>query len=412
MLFIWIVLLPVQVDTMGGIGLRFAPADIILIVLLFWLLIDTFQKRLSLIYNRSLIFAVLMGLWFSFTLVNTYSALGAIPQYAIVNKVIGFGMLAGIYWMILQSLESKEDINHILKWYLVTGSLWNIIGIGAFAVYHWKGIYSLFADSRISGLLIDANAYGGFLVSVFLLQAALLTMDKKPKMPLFQIINAGLLLLGIFLSFSRSAYIALEAGCILLVMFYLYFKYIKKENIGGILQLFLLFLIFIISTALVTATAIYRYDFLQIFAELFPDIGSRSPEDIKIIRTKNIDIRVQLIQQGLKEFLSSPVWGVGIGVFPALNEKGHIIHNTYIWLLAETGIIGFSLFLGFIISIVKQCRVVLTKNIMVDPYVIGAVTAIGTWLGLMIGIEAMYQRHYWFMCAILGASYKFAKDKN
>lgn len=54
----------------------------------------------------------------------------------------------------------------------------------------------------------------------------------------------------------------------------------------------------------------------------------------------------ETIMDGLKMFLSFPVFGAGLGAFLAAAETSPpaVIHSTPVWLLAETGIAGFAVF--------------------------------------------------------------------
>src|SRR5262249_46848070 len=60
-------------------------------------------------------------------------------------------------------------------------------------------------------------------------------------------------------------------------------------------------------------------------------------------------------------FLSSPVVGVGYGNFRALYDIPGVasgifdVHNLYLQLLAETGLIGFAAFLATIVHLMRKC---------------------------------------------------------
>ena len=387
----WIVLLPVQLNTVEQLGFRLAPADLVLIGILFGLVAEGWMQKTCLVRrDRALVFALALGVWFCVTVVATLSSLGTVPQHVVVNKIIGFGALLAIYWVTIQTLQSEERINWSLRWYLKSGSIWNIVGLGAYAIWRWQGIWTpfMYGGSRLRGLLVDPNSYGGFLVSLFILQMAMLAMNRHSERQGWYFVNAGLLLFGIILTVSRSAWLALVVGSVALVAF------LPWRGKRRVLQLGLV--VGIVSALLIWLNA----DSLKTFTTL----ASRWPQ---------VAVRYSLVQQGLKEFISSPVWGIGLGVFSTLGKSGgHIVHTTYIWLLAETGAIGLFFFLGFLLSLYREYRAIRAFQVMSSPYlVIGMGAVVVAWLGFMIGIEGLYQRHFWFLCGTIGALYRIAVEQ-
>ncbi|MCI0711456.1 MAG: O-antigen ligase family protein [Chloroflexi bacterium] len=57
--------------------------------------------------------------------------------------------------------------------------------------------------------------------------------------------------------------------------------------------------------------------------------------------------RLQLAESGINQWIDHPIFGIGIGQFAVLYRN---THNMYVTILAETGLIGFVLFFGLIIS--------------------------------------------------------------
>ncbi|BAY24258.1 hypothetical protein NIES2100_40520 [Calothrix sp. NIES-2100] len=62
--------------------------------------------------------------------------------------------------------------------------------------------------------------------------------------------------------------------------------------------------------------------------------------------------RVEIWQAGLRSFLRNPILGVGSNAFRASTDIGKLAHNTYLSILVELGVIGFTLFLVIIINVV------------------------------------------------------------
>jgi hypothetical protein len=65
--------------------------------------------------------------------------------------------------------------------------------------------------------------------------------------------------------------------------------------------------------------------------------------------------RIQLWADGLEMFLTSPIFGIGEGMF--VEEEGLVAHNSFIHAFSELGFIGGSLFLGaFVYAIATLIR--------------------------------------------------------
>jgi O-antigen ligase len=88
--------------------------------------------------------------------------------------------------------------------------------------------------------------------------------------------------------------------------------------------------------------------------------------------TDTMGLRYALWDAGFKMWMDHPITGVGIGMFPPtlryypnstypmFFSRGLVAHNMYVSMLAETGIIGFLLFMGLLftplVSLLKRRR--------------------------------------------------------
>lgn len=185
------------------------------------------------------------------------------------------------------------------------------------------------------------NVMGGYLAT--LLPLFLLTRHFEAKLPtllpalstrikyFFHRSTTALLILGILLSFSRAAWVA-AAGVSLIVVYS--FSQSRKALLWGILGL--------------VAVIIVEESFIGRLTSLIT-IDSQSWWQ-----------RQQLVEAAYSMFVSSPLLGVGWGRFiPALPHHSappfllQPVHNVYLLILAETGMIGlliFGLFIGICIK--------------------------------------------------------------
>lgn len=98
-----------------------------------------------------------------------------------------------------------------------------------------------------------------------------------------------------------------------------------------------------------------------------------------------------------------PVLGAGLGGFPhELVKTGHVaevIHNTYLWILTEMGALGFFVFAAFFLVVLRALW--RDKDRGPDPRIaIAGLAAMLTFTGAAVGMEAMYQRHLWFILGL------------
>ncbi len=106
------------------------------------------------------------------------------------------------------------------------------------------------------------------------------------------------------------------------------------------------------------------------FPEKFPSFPRISPKNFFLsfsvllflvilasVARPESDPRLLLNFEALKLFLNHPLIGLGLGTFPQAIFSGisyQPVHNLYLLILSETGIIGFSLFLVLIIETLKN----------------------------------------------------------
>ncbi len=163
---------------------------------------------------------------------------------------------------------------------------------------------------RIYSTFSHPNSLGGYLAASLIL---FLSFGHKSKTEKVAIVFC---LLGIILSFSLGTYL----GLFLVGIIYLFREKIQKKGIflifGGII-LFSLFLPFLSRSFLM---------------EMF-------------VNNKTIMERLVLaeISQGI--FLKHPILGAGLNNFLPISNELQPVHNIFLLILAETGIIGFFIFI-------------------------------------------------------------------
>jgi O-antigen ligase len=181
---------------------------------------------------------------------------------------------------------------------------------------------------RASGFFPDPHMFSYYLLLLLPLSWYIARNEKK----LLWKFIPPVLLLGIFLSFSRSAYVALFFGVLLLVTPVLKNKQLWRPRF------------------LLLATVLFAI-FLQ-SPLLGRSLSSFSATD------GSTQERLRLWQGAGQAFVDYPVAGVGLGSYPlfvkptATPREPIYVHNLYLDIVVELGMVGIAAFLGFLWSVV------------------------------------------------------------
>lgn len=369
-LALYILFLPVQVRS--PIGVRVAPSDAFLAL---WVVLGLgelrFPRSAWSVWHAGLVGIMAIGM------VNAALTIGDITAYAIVNKGIGFLLLLASYAVITTFAVDLERIRWMLRLFLLGVLFHTALGIVAFVGDLLLGVDLPGMNTytgRLSGMLVDPNAFGGLLVCAFALHVA---TGGSPR-PLLHGWLAGLgtilLPIGILLTYSRSAWLGL-VGVLLVATLFQPGLLVRVAVVG--------------SFAVVLTLAVLGPEYFETMIAL-------------AARPKQIGERVELASQAFEVFQQHPVLGVGVGGFWQLTGAG--THNTTLWFMTDFGIVGLAVFLGFIGWVGMRA----VRGLHLAPpeersLLVGLGLAHVALIGLSFGIEALYQRHWWLVMASIVA---------
>lgn len=369
----YIICLPAQID-FGG-AFRIAPSDL-------FLMLGLFAAGFHLKLDRRIFSSWHWGMLFIFVLASFVSIWrnGFITQYALLQKDIGFILLLLTYIMLVQAADSWERLYKMLRFFLISVLLLN--GVALFAFFSGVKVPFMVQDGRLSGMLIDPNAYGGLLVTAFAIH--IMTSGEKIKLLrgwvsiLATISLAG----GIMMTFSRSSWI----GLFLVLLTLLITKPSRLIKIG------MGFGVAFIALLLYKGTA---------YLNVLESMSSRPSQ---------IQSRLDIIDKAVDWIAQSPLLGIGLGSYNY--ELRIIIHNTPIWFLTEFGLLGLIVYGGFMIwFFIVGIRSYRAADPIHRPIIMALLLSHAAMIGLSMGIEALFQRYWWFMMAMNGACIRLT-DKN
>ena len=134
------------------------------------------------------------------------------------------------------------------------------------------------------------------------------------------------------------------------------------------------------------------------FLPIFEELASRP---------KQVQQRFDLIHQALQAFTLHPILGGGLGAFRMAAEE--VAHNTAMWFLADFGIAGLIALVTFLAwFFAKAWFAYRFAPKGEQPIVLALFIAHTAMVGVAMGIEAFYQRHWWLVLALIASAYSLS----
>lgn len=220
-------------------------------------------------------------------------------------------------------------------------------------------------QNRVFGTFGQPNWLAAWLVAInpfvwWMMVTSKLSKNKYTFIYLF--INL-LFLLALYFTKSRSGFIAY---IISFALFWLSTFYLEKKHIKGIVSVFVLSVILIVVTTLTVDTP-WKITFIP---ELHAQEETVVEPNLDFSGTSSGEIRKIVWEGALKLFFKYPLLGTGLDTFAYsyyetrpiahnyVSEWNFVYnraHNEYLNFLATTGIVGSSVYVIFLLSIVVLC---------------------------------------------------------
>lgn len=395
----------------GGSELRFGISDLLLPVLVPLVVWKWLRDDRVFPDWRVPHFWVWLGVltfWIGFSIVNGRLYMGQWQSWAILNKGVGWLVLLG-YLLLGGWFAAFFDIR--LRRLFVKAlllSTWIICGYGLiryFLFFHgktlgievWTGAWNYF---RITGFFDNPNALGIFVAAMIVLQVALSNRERLAS-PLIANLGMGAALLTIVFAGSRSALLGLAVAMPIILL-------MDRRRIRQVLRGVL--------TASILGVVLLYSPMLAMLGSAPPelaDIGTKpdagpvfkAPYLIKeeMVQAKGVRQRVASTVKALEMWRDNPIIGVGLGSYrhgiEGRTDIAITIHNSFLWLLAETGLVGALLFSAFF-AIVLLCLYRGSRQPEADPLIAGVFGVLLVFAGASMGTEIMYQRYFWFLIGL------------
>jgi putative inorganic carbon (HCO3(-)) transporter len=370
LLTLYVVLLPVQFQVVKGFN--FAPSDLFLCAfLVFQPNCLRFRRAAWSIWHLALLPMMVFSAWVG------VERIGELTQYVFVNKLLGALWLLIGYSALSAAMTSATAVRSLARSFVASVCVVNIISIAGFL---WPPLESFSprlnysAGERVAGFLLDPNAFGGLVLTALVLQA----VTALSKVPLFRgllnVLICASLVVGLALTFSRSAWIGLAVAIIFLGAL----RPLQSLKMAAV----------IVGTGLILLAYAANNGFSHFYA--------------LSIRPGTIQTRIDSGGIAFEGFMAHPILGTGLGTF--LYEHGMIIHNTYLWVLSECGILGTVVILGLTMWYFKVAiPVIRSARGPSQGLIIALAAAHAGMIGVSVGIEVLYQRYWWLIMAMIVA---------
>ena len=374
----YVALLPYLFEV--GYRLNFAPADCFLVLVLVLAAAHLkFRGSAWTIWHVGILLTFVLG-----SLVAAVS-FGELARYELLNKDAGLLLPLLSYAAITSLVTDWDNLRHILRVFTVSVVVENVLAIGGFLAayfFHVATPFTRYEGLRLSGMLLDPNAYGGLLV------VALVICEGASwgPTPLFQRpmlwFSRITLDLGILFTFSRSAWLGLGLA------FLLFFVIKPMVAVRPLV-------------AAIAASPCVVFLMGRRFLPVFEEMASRP---------KQVQERFDLIHQALQAFARHPLLGGGLGSFRL--AVGEVAHNSVMWFLADFGILGVAAFLAFLGWFLTTAwlayRFAPQRQ---QPVALALFLAHAAMIGVAMGIEAFYQRYWWLVLGLIGSAHSLSSDR-
>ncbi len=260
-------------------------------------------------------------------------------QYPTILKILDILSLAIIFWVIINNFTKKSQINRILTVIIFMGFSLSFLCI----LQHlskggntFLGIKPMYARSKFFGPYINGNHFAAYLGMIVPLSIGMgLAEIKKSKKLLFWFVGI-IMALGLLFSLSNGGIVSFIGAMIFLFIFLNSRKSTQKGKwiIATVLCLVIMGVIWLgVSPVKEEASQLFQFNQSESFQSRWP-----------------------VWKASIKMLKGNWLLGTGLGTFryvfpkfrpPGINREFRYVHNDYLEVLLNTGIVGFLiLFLG------------------------------------------------------------------
>ncbi|MCD4811297.1 O-antigen ligase family protein [bacterium] len=323
-------------------GIVLSISDVSFILLFIYLL---FAKKSAFNMHSKIILPLIL-----FIVACSISVLNSVAGMRTLYQVVAFSRMSFLYYFVLtNSVENENDLNDVVMFLsialllqgilavlqYVTGKPYDPFSTGS-GIAQFGSIMEGMDAKRVVGTIGKPNGFAQYLVPLLLLNLSLLIGIKQlQKLRLMAILFGGA---GLSFSFSRGGWI----GFFIAFLFLLYILY--RDRIISIKYIFCILVILIIAL-------------LPLYTVISTRIGD--------YQNQSAMSRIPLMKIAINMIKEHPFIGVGANTYRTVihsytntpdlkNIYLHLVHNMYLLVFAEVGLVGIVTWLWLMIAFYKE----------------------------------------------------------
>ena len=345
-----------------------------------------------------------------------------------IAKYIGEAVI--IYFLFVNLIRTKESLRH-LAWLLVvigaflatltvyqelTGSYHNQFGGLAGRNLEMEveggpvpgsGASHVRLANRAQGPIDDPNRYAQLLIVLVPLAWCLFRTSAKPWQKWLALGATGVIGGGMLLTYSRGGFVGLVLTTALMAVL----RTISLRQIGAAL------LAGALAVTVLNPGYLVRMQSLLGVAGLFSGSSDSavSPDAVERGRATHM-------LAAWRVFLDHPIIGTGPGQFSSVYSVDYSndlysvrrvteprrAHCLYLELAAETGVVGFGMFLTIVVAallrLLEAWRLARDRDPYLTNMILASVASLFAYLFTAMFLQLSYQRYFWFLMAFAGAT--------
>jgi putative inorganic carbon (HCO3(-)) transporter len=304
----------------GGLGAAGAISVIFLCVGTIWLFAEPISRRVP----------VPTFVWplAAFVGAGALSILVAKNQIDAIEDVIRFATLVVIVLVLNQLVTTERALKHLLVAVYVSLAIPALVG--AYQVVTKSGYHVSASFSRVRGTFDHPNPFSIYLTMLIVMGVALVLKVQRRSVKLLLLGAIGVSGTFLLLTYTRSAWIATLAG-LLVVAFY------QGKRLVPIMGFAVVLVVLLVPSV----------------AERFSDLSTETTQSGAA--GNSLVWRFEYWQQAL-ELSENPIVGAGLRTVQASTDVSKEPHNDFIRVYVETGLIGLSAYLWFLVSLARSAR--------------------------------------------------------
>ena len=307
-------------------------------------------------------------------------------------------------FVIVTCLQDKRALRIAMASFVVGATASALLGLGGVAGASASATSTTATDVRVGGGLGDPNYLAAVIVPALFCTLALHTTTRRRALRVLWVVVGAVLVITLLRTESRGGFVGLAASAAVALVVGGQLRRRILASFGGV----------------ILAAAVYFVAFAS------------SSSLHRFIHAGGGSGRSELWGIALNVFRAHPLAGVGLGNFSVVEptyaaetsanltkpyqelDLGEVVHNTYLHLLAELGVVGLAVFLCLVVAALvlgwRACRL-LTRageqeaEILARGLVVGAVGMLAAFFFL----TAQYEKQLWIVLALLAVAHVVAQ---